>query len=380
MAFGLLGLSALATLLYLPLTQSLSTAHGQYAALAGIGLIFLSVIRGALLIGGLFAAAGAGQGFLLAIAAVVMEIVSCGLHFMAMDARTSAPHYIAFEAGATLLPAILIAAGVLTVTGHHLAVPVALAGALLPLLVGAAGFAAAKSLDAQMLERRAAEDREWEAHAARQRAALDAVPAEAGVSALLPFTGEAYAPVIQSEAIARILKTPGARAQLESLPDPLAKKLLHRAVQNERLAEIAAIPESAGLDPLLRFAAPGEDPELISAARDRVRQRKDGENELRAALRGGKKLTALGVLASYDWHGINEETVAQAFTAIRVATRELDARMASADPPSKAELDALCSAAGIFVGRYEDIAKRHEADLRKLKSIGGCAQLTLPDL
>lgn len=377
MALILLGLSAVASLLFIPFAHALSTATGPNAAGAAIGLIFLSVIRVAILIAGLFSAAGFGQGLLLMGAAIVMEIVSCGLHIGAAGSGDNLPYFIGFEAAATLLPAVLIAAGVLTVTGHRLAPTLAIAGALLPLAFGAVGLVAANAEEAAKRVRYEALEREAEARAVQQRAALDAVPADADVSVLLAFTGREYEPAVQTAASERIVKTPGARAQLESLPGDTAKELVRRILQNERLAELAVIPHGAGLDPLLPFAAPGEDPFVITAAQERIRGRQDAENELRAALLSARKLAALGVLASYDVYGINDETVHLAFKASGVAAREIDARMASANPPSKAEIEAICSVVGLFAGRFGKIADGHADDVRATFELGQRAEREL---
>jgi hypothetical protein len=378
-----LGLSALATLLFIPLTSELSEAVGPNGAGAGIAVIFLGFIRAGLLILGLIASVAAGemgvisdsrgvQGVLLFAAVILVEVVSCGLHFGAVSAKDHTMQYVAFEAAATVLPVLLIATGFLASRGNPAAPMLLVAAVIAPVLAGVVGMAASSNVSEEKRVQQAEMEQARQDRQDDQMADLNEVPANANVAELLEFVAEDYDYYVQRVAIGRSIDTPGAVEQLDQIPEGPAKKLAN-SIRSEVVKEVAsnqkikawrAIPETAALEEQLRFGGPDEPSTVLEEMHTRVRARTGAESELRAALQGRWKVGALGVLDSYDRYKLSDEAIHDVFAAMGKIAAEYDARMDSGTPPSKEEVTSLLSIADRFVSQNSGIAKLHVSEIR----------------
>lgn len=206
---------------FIPMVDSIKHASGPDAAGVGIGIFLLSILRGAALIAGLLILVGAGkmdglvasrgwQTVIVVGGVLVMELVSCGMHFCSIDNETSKPFLTVFAVLATLLPALVMGAGFVAAFGVGGVRLLYLAGMGLSVT---AGLGAYVFNDALTAEHRAERAKEIEI-TKRRSAEMSLLPENAGVVELLAFTTANDPWEVRSEALDRMAKIDGCAGQL----------------------------------------------------------------------------------------------------------------------------------------------------------------------
>lgn len=362
----LLSCAAFLTALFIPLTFFKADSNGLNAAVAGIGLVLLSIIRASVMILAM-KGVSSGTNLSVAVAAVVMtEIASCSMHFAAADAGAydHIPYQYGFEAAATLLPALLIVAGFLLGSNSSLAPKALWAAAILPLIAGGLGFIASNNLAAARtlrIDQRAEQVK-------KRMAELNVIPASADVETLLPFAAGSEDYTVQVAAKSRIIDADRAVEQLKAAldgPNREAAKLIFKEVERavyrkKKEAEFKAVPPTAGLAAVLSFYSSGEAGAVRDLVEDRLRDTPDGETQLVKALAGPHALEAIDLLRRVDKYRLESSTYAAAFAAAaKIATR-----LNAAERPPEPQVEALVKAIGLLAERCgEEALKKHRQEL-----------------
>jgi hypothetical protein len=224
-----LSFALLFTILFFPLVNAVEHSSGPDAAGAGIGIFFLAIFRLGAMIGGLSFAVGtgrmtglgnsrAGQIVLLVVAAILAEIVSCGLHFFSIDFRGGQGWGMAGAVFASVLPGLLLAGGFLGLMGTgKWSAALCLSSLAGSVVVGLAAMVISESYDRQWNAERAKQqeiDSQVNARAEAQRITLAKLEIRemqesAGVEDLLAFTDSANPAEVRTLAIEKILSWKG---------------------------------------------------------------------------------------------------------------------------------------------------------------------------
>jgi hypothetical protein len=221
-ATTLLSIAALLTVLSAPLVWSIGQMRGPDAAGAGIGIFLLSVVRGVVLMGALLVVAGMGrmdawipsrgmQTALVVGGVLLVEAVTCGMQTLALDGDVPRPFPLLFAAVGTLLPAFLAVAGFLAEPRVALQLGMGMAVA--------AGAGAMVFYGPVTAEARSARERGFQEERAREAERMTewkALPADAPVEKLLPFSVRSEPWEVRNLALTRIRAVPGYREILIS--------------------------------------------------------------------------------------------------------------------------------------------------------------------
>jgi hypothetical protein len=360
--------AALLTVLFAPLTSSLSGSSGLIATGASIGIIVVSLIRAAVMILAMLCVTRGGTAAVAIAAVLLMEIASCAVHFATASVNNSIPSQYGLQALATLLPALLIVAGFLLGFNSPLAPKILWTAAILSTGVAGFGFIGVKSAAASHMLEIEALNRDLAAKAEKRKADLNAIPTSAGVEPLLPFTLLAEPDDVRSLANQRIIAADNAVEQLKAAldgPNAEAARLIIKDVElavsrKKKEAEVNAIPPAAGLAGMLSHYTPGEDGQARGLVEDRLHATPDAEAQLVKALAGPHALEAIDLMRRIDKYRLEPSTYDAAFTA----AAEIAARLNAANRPPEPQIKALAEAVGHMAERCGDeLLKKHRQEL-----------------
>jgi len=224
-AYIALALAAALTALFLPMVHSIGNLNGPDSAGAGIGVFLLSLVRGAVLIGGLLMLAGVGrldglaatrgaQVGLVFVGVVLMEMVCCGFHLLSIDRQVSQPFPVIFGLLATVLPVMLLVSGVLGSLGAGGVRILYLAGVGLSVVSAAGAYFSYDALTAAHREQRDKEVAAAAALLAAREEAWEKLPQNADLQQVLAFSGAGEPAEIRTRVQQRLKEMPGSREAL----------------------------------------------------------------------------------------------------------------------------------------------------------------------
>lgn len=165
---------------------------------------------------------------------------------------------------------------------------------------------------------------------------------------------------------------------LASTAIPKSKEQLEReALVARRLSDLAKIPKTAELEPLLEFANPKEESEVQTAALYRIENTPDSMAQLSAMLEGDHRLDALHVLSttSYRLAGAEPEALNdRCWTAAALAAREQMKRLKAGSPPAESDARLLFDSIVSMANRSAAVRDQHFKELEEVWAFLRAAQ------